>query len=169
MRALEQTGSSRPAQVTAAWRPLQPFPANAAVLESGRMIEGRLWPTRARSGIPLAGTLKTDRRPLRSGPPNAAVLERTPCGRSSFGDHGWIPDLHGYAAPRRDTGNCPDVTARGHSGRPALRKPSMKRARSFGRRNGGATFSTLDSRKLGSISSSRAIASCASTILSDRA
>ena len=95
--------------------------------------------------------------------------ERTPCGRSSFGDHGWIPDLHGYAAPRRDAGNCPDVTARGHSGRPALRKPSMKRARSFGRRSGGATLSTLDSRKLGSISSSRAIASRASTILSDRA
>jgi hypothetical protein len=27
-----------------ALRPLQRFPANAAVLESGRMIEGRLWP-----------------------------------------------------------------------------------------------------------------------------
>jgi hypothetical protein len=31
-------------------RPLQPFPANASVLESGRMIEGHLWPTRAKSG-----------------------------------------------------------------------------------------------------------------------
>ena len=31
--------------------PLQPFPANAAVLESGRMIQVRLWPT-ATSGCP---------------------------------------------------------------------------------------------------------------------
>jgi hypothetical protein len=50
MCAPEQTGSFRPTQVTAAWRPLSPFSEIVSLLQSGRMIEGRLWSTRANSG-----------------------------------------------------------------------------------------------------------------------
>jgi hypothetical protein len=37
----------RPTQVAAAWRPWSPFSEVVRLLQSGRMIEGCLWPTRA--------------------------------------------------------------------------------------------------------------------------
>jgi hypothetical protein len=84
VRDRKRTGSYRPTQVTATWRPLQPFPANAAVFESGRMIEGRLWPTRAKSGHPPHSI--TSSAPAR--PSMAPRVSGSAMGRCRSADHG---------------------------------------------------------------------------------
>jgi hypothetical protein len=100
-------------------RPLQPFPANAAVLESGRMIEGCLWPTRAdcgpssvaREGRQSFTKADVDSCSWRSVSRACVRSHAMPSSRASRGmsDKPRIGDLPGLAQS---------------SGNPALRRPS---------------------------------------------